>query len=359
MFYAFVRTARRYCYVGIVNVLIFVVVFFLAELSYRVHRDGVEAAILNLTSYLRDVPYSNLGTGNWVIYDQQLGYRLNPTKSGINNFSVRHGDIINPKPHGLYRIVVLGDSIPWDNPGLVTYMDEMLNKEGNVEVINAGIPGYTAYQEVLFFKRYLQVTEPNLVVWAYCLNDNHKFLHRFDEKAKMLWTDEALENLQATSFLAKLASRSYILSELKLRMFATQNQHQGCRFPWECRPDFNIAWKDEPWARYEASLNEMKQLTKRMHSHLAILIFPYEPQLQQFDSVQDTEYILKPQRRINMLCQKYDVPCLDLFPAFHKKSRESVKLYRDGVHLTKEGHELAASLIYTFLHDNNLVLPSR
>jgi lysophospholipase L1-like esterase len=355
MGYQFVGTARRYCYVGTVNVLIFVVLFSLAELSYRMHREGVELAILHLTNSLRDVPYSNLGTGNWVIYDEQLGYRLNPKKSGINSLSVRHGDIINPKPYGLYRIVVLGDSIPWDNPGFVTYMEEMLTKEGNVEVINAAVPGYTAYQEVLFFKRYLRETEPDLVIWTYCLNDNHKFLHRFDEKARMLWTDEALESLKATSLFAKLVSRSYILSELKLRILAMRNQQQGCRYPWECVPDFNIAWKDEPWARHRDYVDEMKKLTKQMHSHLAIVVFPYEPQLEQFDRAQDTEYILKPQRQINVLCQKYDVPCLDLFSTFHKKKRESVKLFRDGIHLTKAGHELTASLIYTFLHENNLI----
>ena len=355
MGYQFVESARRYCYVGTVNLLIFAVLFSLAEVSYRVHRDGVEMAILSLRNYLHDVPYSNLGTGNWVIYDEQLGYRLNPKRSGINNLSIRNRDIINPKPHGLYRILVLGDSIPWDKSGFVSYMEEMLSKEGNVEVINAAVPRYTAYQEVLFFKTYLQQTEPDLVIWTYCLNDNHKFLHRFDEKGKMLLTDEAIESLKASSIFARMVSRSYILSELKLRILALRNQQQRCRFLWECTPDFNIAWKDEPWARYEGYMVEMKRLTGLMQSKLAIVVFPYEPQLEQFDRTQDGEYILKPQRQINVLCQKYDVPCLDVFPTFHKQRRDSVKLFRDGLHLTKEGHQLTASLIYTFLHENNLL----
>ena len=33
----------------------------------------------------------------------------------------------------------------------------------------------------------------------------HKFLHRFDEQAKMLWTNEAIETLTPTSTFAKLA----------------------------------------------------------------------------------------------------------------------------------------------------------
>lgn len=353
----FAETIRRFCYVGIINLLVFLGLFCLAELSYRVHREGVEKATRNLLEYLRDVPYSNLGTGNWVIYDDQLGYRLNPNKSGINTLSVRHGDITSPKPHGKYRIVVLGDSIPWDRLGFVSDMGELLSQEPNIEVINAAVPGYTAYQEVLFYKKYLQQTEPDLVIWTYCLNDNHKFLHRFDAQARMLWTDEALESLKATSTLAKLASRSYILSELRLRIMTRLKTQQECRFPWECVPDFSIAWKDEPWAQYESYVSEMKRLTAQAHSRLAIIVFPYEPQLEQYDRVkdQDLEYIVKPQGQINALCQKYDVPCMDLFPAFRKKTRDGLKLFRDGIHLTKEGHELTAALIYSFLHEKDLL----
>jgi hypothetical protein len=86
--------------VGIINLLLFLVLFFLAELAYRVRADGVGKATGNLLEYLRDlpnsVPNSNLGTGNWVIYDDHLGYRLNPKQSGINTLSVRHRDIITP-----------------------------------------------------------------------------------------------------------------------------------------------------------------------------------------------------------------------------------------------------------------------
>jgi lysophospholipase L1-like esterase len=352
------RTVRHLFYIGLVNVTIFVMLFCLVELAYRVHREGLTTAFLNLTNYFRTVPYSNLGTGNWVIYDEQLGYRLNPRKSGINNFSVRHPNIVTPKPPGLYRILVLGDSIPWDKLGFVRHMGERLGQEGNVEVINAGVPGYTAYQEVLFFKTYLQQTEADLVIWTYCLNDNHKFLHRFDEKAGMLWTDEAIESLKTTSLIDKMVSRSYLLSELKLRILAKQKERQVCRFPWECVPDFHIAWKDEPWTQYQEYLGEMKRLTRRMQSRLAIVVFPYEPQLEQLDRMQDAEYVSKPQRRLTALCLKYEVPCLDLLPAFHEKGR-AVKLFRDGIHLTEEGHQFTAAQIYIFLHEQNLLPPVR
>ncbi|HEU4502606.1 MAG TPA: SGNH/GDSL hydrolase family protein [Nitrospira sp.] len=342
--------------------LLFLALFSVAELAYRVRVDGgVKKATRNLLGYVRDVPYSNLGTGHWVIYDDQLGYRLNPNRSGINSLSVRHGEIINPKPPGKYRVLVLGDSIPWDKLGFVDYLTELLSKEADIEVINAAVPGYTAYQEVIFFKSYLQQSEPDLVIWTYCLNDNHKFLHRFDEQAKMLWTNEAIESLTPTSSLTKLVSRSYILSELRLRISTIATIQQACRFPWECVPDFNIAWKDEPWTQYEAYLVEMERLIEQIHSRLSIVIFPYEPQLEQHGRVQDQsiEYLSKPQRQMNALCRKYDVLCMDLFPAFQEKYGNGIKLFRDGIHLNKEGHELTGALIYTFLREKDLVPVSR
>lgn len=349
------RKFKRLFYIGMMNVLVFTALFILMEISYRVRHDGVSAAFMNLAHSMDDVPYSNLGTANWVIHDETLGYRLNPQKSGVNSLSIRDDEVVIPKPHGLYRIVYLGDSIPYDKRGFVSYTKEKFGREGNFEVINAGIPGYTAYQELLFFKTYLLRTDPDLVIWTYCLNDNHKFLHRFDENARMLLTDEALESLKVTSLYDKIVSHSYVLSELKLRIVARQKQRQECRFPWECVPDFHIAWEDEPWAQYEEYLQEMKRLTERVHSKLVIVVFPYEPQLEQVE--RNPHFVLKPQRRLGELCEKYDVPCLDLFPEFNEERKKSVKLFRDGIHLNEEGHKLTASLIYSFLHKNSLLPP--
>jgi hypothetical protein len=142
-----------------------VVVFVVLELGTRIHRDGFGATVAALTAGVPP-PYSNLGTGNWVIYDEELGYRLNPARPNVNARSVRGGDIAVPKPPGVFRLMVLGDSIPWADPGFVNELAAALAARGAIEVINAAVPGYTSYQEVHFFERYLADTEPDLVVWT-------------------------------------------------------------------------------------------------------------------------------------------------------------------------------------------------
>ena len=340
-----------------VNIVLVFVLFLFAEVALRVYREGFREGTQQLWHSLRGVPYSNLGTGNWVIKDDALGYRLNPQRPGINHLSVRHTEISVPKPHDLYRVVVLGDSIPWDTPGFVTYIRDMLAGHDHFEIINAGIPGYTTYQEVLFFEQSLSQTDPDLVILTYCLNDNHKFLHRFDEKAHMLWTQEAMESLEAQSFVDKLVGRSYILSEIKVRFIATTAQRRArtCDFPWQCTYDFHIAWLDEPWDAFERHIRTLKSRVEGKNGRLAIVVFPYEPQLDEAALAKNAAYVLKPQSRVNDVCARQSLPCLDLFPLFRQRHAEKLKLFRDGIHLTEAGHRLTAKAIYAFLQDKGLL----
>src|SRR3990170_2991554 len=236
-----------------INILIFLLLFAIIEIGYRIYHDGFSGAF-------NSVPYSNLGTSNWVIYDKDLGYRLNPDREKINNLSIKG------------------------------------------EVINAGVPGYTSYQEVLFFKRYLSQTDPDLVIWTYCLNDNHQFLHRFDENARMLLTEEAKESLQINSYWDKLVSRSYILSLIRFTIISHNKRSNldnvEYKFIWEKLPDFNIAWKDYSWSGYEENLVELKNLLHKRGGKLAIVIFPYEPQLVYgLTKKENYDYIVKPQHK--------------------------------------------------------------
>ena len=352
---------RRGCFVVCVNVAVFLGLFALAELTHRIYRDGFVGAFANLVRF-SSVPYSNLGTGNWVIYDKELGYRLNPNRPGINSLSLRHGTIAIPKPPGLHRSIVLGDSIPWDPDGFVKLMSERRDRPGVHETINASVPGYTTYQEITFFKRYVLQTDPDLVIWSYCLNDNHKFLHQFDEKGGMLATPEAMDSLAIHNYWDVIVSRSYLLSSVWFRIMAYVEQHKNedrSKFVWERKPDFNVAWKDVYWNSYEEYLKEMLRVLGDKNANLALVIFPYEPQLDYRDDKVNYEYAVKPQHILHVLCEKYKVRCLDLYPIFSRAYDGGEKLYRDGIHLNDAGHQLTAATLDDFLVANKLLPPPR
>lgn len=344
----------RIAKIVIVNMLVLLVLFLVLELSYRIHRDGVPEAFTNIANYFRDVPYSNIGTGQGVISDEILGYRLNPAQKGVNSLSTWGDEIAVPKPTQVYRIIFLGDSVLAQNPGLVDYTRDRLPHQGKIEVINAGVPGYTTYQELMFLKTYLLATSPDLVILGYVMNDNHKFLHRFDAQGHLLVTNEAAESLKVNSIFDLIVSRSYVLTRIKVGLEAMKRQPSPNGFTWESREDVNTAWKDESWEAQEEYLKEMQGILIQKGGKLAIVIFPFEPQLDDGLLSSDYNYTVKPQRKLAEICDRHAIPCLDLFQEFHTAKQQGVKLYTDGIHLTDEGHRLAGALIYRFLGQNAL-----
>ncbi|MDM8539694.1 SGNH/GDSL hydrolase family protein [Desulfococcaceae bacterium HSG9] len=350
------RKITQAAWVILINLLIFLILFLGVESAFRIHRDGFSGAFSGLVDSIK-VPYSNLGTSNWVVYDKDLGYRLNPNSPKTNRHSIKNGEIEFPKPEGLYRIVYLGDSIPWDNPGFVNYSKEILEEQGRYEIINASVPGYTTYQELLLYKKYLVDIKPDLVIWTYCLNDNHKFLHKFDEKGKMLWTDEARNTFKIDTYWGVIISRSYVLSMINIRLLSrkAEAKKKNAQFGWERSFDFSIAWKDYPWAAYEKYLIEFKTILKKQNSKLAIVVFPFEPQIKYRNNKKHIRYVLKPQRKIRVLCEKHQVPCLDLYSTLSDQYDKKRRMFRDGIHLNLEGHKLVSDAIVNFLHQNDLL----
>lgn len=341
-------------FVVTVNLVVLLCLMLAAEVAYRVYRDGFSGAITN--AFSRQAPYSDLGTSNWVIDDPDVGYRLNPAREEINRRSVRHAEIAVPKKKSVFWIILLGDSIPAARNGFPDALRESLARVGDIELINAAVPGYTSFQEVEFFKRYLKDTEPDLILWTYCLNDNHRFLHVFDRNAGMLWTDEARQSVQTNSTLDSVIGNSHLLTSLRLGLanWRRNGRDAQAKYPWETAIDFNVAWKDYSWVDYEQNLRELKTILDEQSARLVIVIFPYEAQLR-LTGAPDVEYVLKPQRKMRALCEKYGVPCLDPFPVFAARNARGERLFEDGIHLNKAGHDLTAKEIFRFLGQEELI----
>lgn len=340
------KKLQNICLKVTISLVALVVLFVAAELGYRVYRDGHILAFDKLRESF-SVPYSNLGTGNRMIYDEELGFRLNPAREGINKRSVRHKAIIMPKPEGLFRVVVLGDSLSWSWPSYVDFLRTALAGKGKFEVINAGIPGYTAFQEVGLFEEYLDETDPDLVIWSYCLNDNHRFLHKFDPRGHMLMTDEALRSLSTDTRWDALISHSYLLTLARVGQLAQKQKAQKSDgYVWKDSIEFNNAWKDHTWGDYEKQLVRLKGLVGE--ARMIIVAVPYEPQVL-LRADKDLAYVLKPQSKVSALCIKHRIHCMDLFSEFAKAYDGKKKLYTDGIHLNEDGHRLAKQEIMKFL----------
>lgn len=100
----------------------------------------------------------------------RVRYRTNP--DGITPVGARR-----PKPPGVLRILLFGDStvagrgVPPDR-AVHADLERLLRRTGrNVEVLNAGVEGYSTDQELLLMRRLIPLYHPDVVAYVLCDND--------------------------------------------------------------------------------------------------------------------------------------------------------------------------------------------
>lgn len=120
--------------------------------------------------------------------DGHLGVRLQPDRkyrlaSGgtctINGQGYRHrGAIDVPKPPGCVRVVAVGGSSTFcyrtDDTGIWTQVleDSLLARYGDgVEVVNAGVPGYSVFESTINYMTRIRRLAPDVVVVYHTWND--------------------------------------------------------------------------------------------------------------------------------------------------------------------------------------------
>ncbi|MHB9154683.1 MAG: SGNH/GDSL hydrolase family protein [Endomicrobiales bacterium] len=100
-----------------------------------------------------------------------FGYELIPNANpSVNSFGMRDREYSRAKPAGVFRILLLGDSIcqlgRWHE-----YLEEALNLDRPVEILNAGVSAWGLNQYYLYLKHKGLQFEPDLVLIGLCLND--------------------------------------------------------------------------------------------------------------------------------------------------------------------------------------------
>jgi lysophospholipase L1-like esterase len=298
-----------------------------------------------------DRPYANLSSGEWALSDPELGYRLNPAHEDINSLGIRGDELPLEKCDGIQRIVVLGDSVAWPQDGFVKLVGDKL--DGRAEVINAAIPGYTTHQERILFDRELLKYAPDLVILQVCLNDNHHFLHRFDSRGGMIWSQEAKRALlpSAGDPLSLLPNWSYLV--VRLRLTYTIMTTPRRRFPWDGALDFVTGWQDPGWELFREEFALLHESVKSIGGRVTVVIFPFAPQYRPDLLEENENYVMKPQRALKQICDEAGVPLLDMYPIIGDNGGRD--LLPDRIHLSKEGHVITADALYQHLVDNELV----
>jgi lysophospholipase L1-like esterase len=319
---------------------------------------------LRLTSHF-DRLKARTATGKLIpldVYDPDLGYRLNPSHPAINAQGLKDHPV-GPKS-GRFRILMLGDSIGFmgesaDDTFVAHMRDSVQRVHGaqNVDVVNACVPGYTNYQEVMFLKKYGLALDPDQVGFEFCLNDLHKFTLVFrvrngeivgregdpsDEIPAGFWP--FVRNLPRHSFLY-VWLHDHAHSGVDLIRWKVKNGYS-----FDYNPEYRTAWQDQPWQEIERQLADVANIGKQRHFTVFLVAFPLAAQYDSGYLARDRNYVLKPQRKLREICNRLGIEFYDIYPDLNKDM-----FMPDGVHLLPEGRQVAGNHIAEYLERRNLL----
>jgi lysophospholipase L1-like esterase len=306
----------------------------------------------------------------WGIPDPDLGYRLNPKWGDVNEQGLRDHPV--GAKNGRFRLLFLGDSIAQCGDTVddtfVGHLRAQLRQQRPsppLDVVNAGIRGYTNYQELMFLKKFGLGFEPDLVGVEFCLNDLNRFMHTIrveNGRASYVWSDEAKRvGREAAArrpsprrtLLERAMNRSRLVSWLGQRLptaMRTVAWRASDGYSFDYRTDVSSAWRDDGWATVESQLVEMRDLGQRYRFRVFLVVVPIATQYDAAYLKGDREYVLKPQRRIREICERLGIPFYDLYPDL-----DASMFLPDAIHLTKPGRERVGRRVADFLMASDLL----
>jgi len=288
--------------------------------------------------------------------DAELHFRNRPSKFAhwpngrelqTNSYGHYDHDFPENPAEGELRILALGDSVTLGHQvtrdeAFPNRLEEMLatNLDRPVQVINAGVQGYSTRQELVTFERSLRF-EPEIVLIGVCLND---FTEPFtvDEELGGTGLDYHLVKQTGNAFASYLLHETgFGRAALATQWTDTSPQLEKLREAQNVE-NFAAHAADDPEvaANYDYVLNNLDRmytLAREQEIRAVVLLFPYTFQFQNDDR-------LTPQATLAEHARERGVEVLDFHAIFapRLKPGEPNPYFQDTSHFTPYGHEVVA-----------------
>lgn len=316
-----------------------------------------------------------------ILRDKPYVYGLNPEHPEVNSQGVR-GEESGPKLPGQKRILFVGDSITYglfvpQTEIFTTLLEKRFQEHHqNVQVINAGVNGYTPYNELKWIQTEARSFEPDLIVVVFCLNDLVNPVEHwgdpggdFKDTPAEAFPDygEHLTSVaprlyrsknKAEQFLERFAiyrilSKWYTVYNYRADRYTVLNGKQWPVYVAdESRQSIEV-WtnsESQEWKWFEQKVLQMKHAAEQMGAHFEAVLIPLSYQL-------EDNYPFHPEANFLRFCTKNKMDCLDMLPALKNAKDKSVFMGRhahhlhDIWHLSPAGHAAAARALYDFLKE--------
>lgn len=272
--------------------------------------------------------------------DPDLFWALRPGFSAMVDGRIREHPVsfrVTVNPQGLrgepipakgdaFRVLAVGDSSTFgvgvdDGATWPAQLETVMNtNRRRVEVVNAGVPGYTAFQGLRFLRGPGVALQPDLVVAAFGFND-----------ADSTWASRS-----DAETARRLASRGWDAPLMQSRLYSGLKLLALWVRPPELPPEGPGRPRLSP-DEFTDTLAQMSETATRAGARFALVIWPYASQVAATQTAL-TGY----QPLVAQVAKERGVPTANLIPAFVADGRS---LFVDHVHANADGCRLAADTI--------------
>lgn len=325
------------------KVLLPLLVVCLIEIGLRLAGFGPETAPQIQARYDKFQPDGDLG---WVLKPSWSGSELNGAEVRTNSLGLRGPEPVSPADT---RILFLGDSVVFghfleDQGTIPRILEAMLRETGDrrVEVVNAGVPGYSTFQEETYYRTRGRRLKPTHVLLGFCLNDvterytnnaawggTRFFMHSVDTSAglrpaRRLWQATAMRD----ALVKALRSSAKRVEAYRVSRLWTDPDAPHIRRAWE------------------TVFEELDGLASEVEgdgAFFSVVIFPVSRQL---GSNSRTRL---PRDRLVSHLKERGIRHLDLLEPLLARGAKREEIFRDTTHFTAPGARIVACEIRRYL----------
>lgn len=275
-----------------------------------------------------------------------LDYELQPNASGerdgipirTNSLSLRDREPA-PRTPGLRRVIAVGDSVTFgfgvrQQKTYAKVLERLLaaGTSGPVEVLNAGVGGYSTHDESLLLRHRLASLEPDLVILGYVLNDPEI---------------DPVQPLHAYFAPVALWQRSHLLRKIAELLYDRRERGKGASYPRRLHAD------PRKWKSVLRAFDDMREVAREHRFRILLVQFPeiaarrWPPRYALADV----------HAQVAAAARARGFEVLDLTSAFRRYPAKDLRISRHDGHPTALGHRIAAEEIYGYLRLHPELLP--
>lgn len=276
----------------------------------------------------------------------------------------------------MFRIVCVGGSTTYGGKtDHATFLEEQLRTDGyQVEVLNAGVPGWTSRESLINFELRVLPMQPDLVIVYHGRNDLFPQLYdnfEIDYSHFRDWTyDFTATNRDLKRWFGR--SRTFMLFGLAFPTISGWDEvaehpiYGSVRLENRPLPERAVRNLNDPTRTHGFTRNN-EQLISLASSHGADVVlatFAFRPEkLQSWPFLREDPRLVEPLRaqlnRNNDVLRQLAANGRGVFLAETAALAEREDVFVDDCHVKEEGHKLRAEILFATLKHHDLLPPPR